>query len=98
MTVAQDMGKASSSKKIEFDLDYIVTQNMLQLLQGIISFRLFGFGKKRMEKRLFFQSLKVILFPTGLWCEFDSWHVFRHSGALSKKCNFATLGSLQSKL
>ena len=56
------------------------------------AFETFSFWKKRPRKRHFFQMFELFLFPTELWCEFDSWHVWKHSGALSKKCSVANLG------
>ena len=58
----------------------------------------FDFPKIRPQIRHSFQIFKLNLFPTGLWYENDSWHILRHSGALSKKYNFATLGKLRLKL
>ena len=52
----------------------------------------FDFSEKRLQKRHSFQIFKLNLFPTGLWYGTNSWHILRHSGALSKNYNFETLG------
>ena len=58
----------------------------------------FDFSKKPLQRRQLSQIFKLNLFPTGLSYKNDSWHIVRHSGALSKKYNFATLGKLRMKL
>ena len=58
----------------------------------------FDFAKKRPQRRHFFQIFKLNLFPTGFCYRIDCRHILRQSGALSKKHNFATLGTSRMKL